>query len=37
MSGFSIYKIREQEGETGPVWALVQVGGGRRWIKSTGE
>jgi hypothetical protein len=32
---FFIYKIREQEGRTGPALGvlLVQVGGGRRWGK----
>jgi hypothetical protein len=35
---FFFYKIREQEGETGPAWVrgLVTVGGGKRLGKSVG-
>jgi hypothetical protein len=30
------FKNREQEGKTGPVWGLVQVGGGRIKGKDVG-
>jgi hypothetical protein len=33
MSIFFFYKIREQEGRTGPVWRLVPVGRRNMWGK----
>jgi hypothetical protein len=33
---FFIYKIREQEGRTGPVWGFGTSDGGRRWEKGIG-